>query len=45
MDHITPKHIYTILKNDRNSMYSAVLKAFCIDKKVYLISQITALSM
>lgn len=31
--HITPKHIYTILKNDRSGMYSAVLKAFCIDKK------------
>lgn len=31
--HITPKHIYTILKNDRSGIYSAVLKAFCIDKK------------
>lgn len=31
--HITPKHIYTILKNDRNGMYSAVLKTFGIDKK------------
>ncbi|EFN66884.1 120.7 kDa protein in NOF-FB transposable element, partial [Camponotus floridanus] len=27
------KHIYMILKNDRNGMYSAVLKAFGIDKK------------
>lgn len=26
--HITPKHVYTILKNDRNGMYSAVLKHF-----------------
>jgi len=31
--HITPKHIYTILKNDRSGMYTAELKAFCIDKK------------
>jgi len=31
--HIISKHIYTILKNDRSGMYSAVLKAFCIDKK------------
>lgn len=31
--HITPKHIYTILKNDRNGMYSAVLKAFDVNKK------------
>lgn len=30
--HITPKNIYTILKNDRNGMYSAALKAFDIDK-------------
>ncbi|CAL1677483.1 unnamed protein product [Lasius platythorax] len=30
--HITPKHIYTIFKNDRSGMYSAVLKAFGIDK-------------
>lgn len=30
---ITPKHVYTILKNDRSGMYSAVLKAFGINKK------------
>lgn len=33
--HITPKHIYTILKGDRNGMYNAVLKAFDIDKKAF----------
>jgi len=26
--HITPKHIYTILKNNRNGLYNAVLRAF-----------------
>lgn len=31
--HITAKHIYTILKNDRNGIYTAVLKAFGINKK------------
>lgn len=42
--HINPKHIYTILKNDRNGMYSAVLKAFGIDKKsIYDKSRMTAL--
>lgn len=30
--YIKQKHIYTILKNDRSGMYSAVLKAFCIKK-------------
>ena len=31
--HISSKHIYTILKNDRNDMYCAALKAFGIDKR------------
>lgn len=30
--YISSKHIYTILKNDRNGMYSAVLKAFSIKR-------------
>ncbi|CAL1678203.1 unnamed protein product [Lasius platythorax] len=30
---ISPKHVYTILKNDRSGMYSAVLKAFGGNKK------------
>ncbi|KAL0107449.1 hypothetical protein PUN28_011882 [Cardiocondyla obscurior] len=30
--HITSKHIYTILKNDRNGLYSATLKEFGINK-------------
>lgn len=43
---ITPKHIYTILKNDRNGMYSAVLKAFGIEKKaVYNDSKDSALNV
>lgn len=31
--HVTPNHVYTILKNDRSGMYKAVLNAFSIDKK------------
>lgn len=30
--HIKPKHVYTILKSDRNGMYSAVLKAFSLKR-------------
>lgn len=31
--YITPKHVYTIVKNNRNGIYNIVLQAFNVDKK------------